>query len=387
MPPSRKPQVLIRTLPLSAGNYGGILQAYALQQALRDLGFDAVTERSAPSSPQVTTGGRLKDGTKRALSHLGIRGGRESWVAATVKHEVDAALNEFVARHILQVDQVPLSVGHAAESYSGFVSGSDQVWRARWSDVPRCLWNDIDARDSRPRLSYAASFGIDDLSEYSAEALAQSSRLAQRLTAVSVREESGVNLCKQEWGVEAERHLDPTMLVDLARYRALSDAAVIDDAAEGGVVTYILDRASRAQGAADQIAERRSTHVVHLTTPTPPSLRAYRRAKDHYRRRSVEEWLTNIAAADFVVTDSFHGTVFAILFNRPFVSIVNRSRGASRFTTLLSTFGLEHRLVEPGQGVDPALMEDDTDWVAVNATIKTERLRGITYLQKHLSVS
>ena len=108
----------------------------------------------------------------------------------------------------------------------------------------------------------------------------------------------------------------------------------------------------------------------------------------------VSAWLRGFRDAAFVVTDSFHGCVFSILFNRPFVAIGNASRGLSRFHSLLKTFGLESRLVLLGdEGFDAAarervlrLVRVEIDWARANATPARERARSRAFLERALSL-
>lgn len=99
----------------------------------------------------------------------------------------------------------------------------------------------------------------------------------------------------------------------------------------------------------------------------------------------VEQWLKSFRDAEYVVTDSFHGTVFSIIFNKPFITIGNKSRGLARFTSLLSTFGLEHRLISSPNDIDSKLVSASIGWAPVNRIITKERQRSLNYLSRHLS--
>ena len=98
---------------------------------------------------------------------------------------------------------------------------------------------------------------------------------------------------------------------------------------------------------------------------------------------SVSKWLAGFRDAQFVVTDSFHGTVFSIIFNKPFICIANKMRGLSRFTSLLKIFGLEERLVCPTDGLSELLLKS-IDFEKVN-TIKQEwRKKSLNFLKYNL---
>jgi hypothetical protein len=102
----------------------------------------------------------------------------------------------------------------------------------------------------------------------------------------------------------------------------------------------------------------------------------------------LEQWLAAFVDADFVVTDSFHGCVLAILFHKPFVAVGNSRRGMARMESLLNMFGLDMRLVH---GIDPEddgeFFLSDPDWAAVDAVLETERVKSVRFLQEGLRKS
>ena len=98
----------------------------------------------------------------------------------------------------------------------------------------------------------------------------------------------------------------------------------------------------------------------------------------------VEQWIKGFMDAHFVVTDSFHGCVFSILFNKPFIAISNSGRGKSRFLSLLSIFGLEERLIDnPGDCV-PELIGSVINWESVNSILEEKRKESFHFLKTHL---
>ena len=123
---------------------------------------------------------------------------------------------------------------------------------------------------------------------------------------------------------------------------------------------------------------------LELLPPEPPSsYREYAQNAATHELPSIEYWLACFASADLIVTDSFHGCVFSILFNRPFIVYANEKRGASRFTSLLEVFGLNHHFVaESLDAVDERVFAPD--WTAVNAVLRAERARAIAYLKENL---
>ena len=158
-----------------------------------------------------------------------------------------------------------------------------------------------------------------------------------------------MELCEKYLGVESECVLDPTLLLDKEDYLAL-----IGDRYKGaqgkGVFTYFLDTSEDKESAAVQLAAKLETHTykcyanVGVSQPTSANV-------DDYRMPPVEEWLASFANAEFVLTDSFHGMVFSIIFEKPFLVVVNKERGAARFESLLSRFGMLERMIETSSAI------------------------------------
>ena len=89
-------------------------------------------------------------------------------------------------------------------------------------------------------------------------------------------------------------------------------------------------------------------------------------------------------SADYIITDSFHGTLFSIIFNKKFISIGNKRRGLSRFTSILKQLGLENRLLLDVSDFSPELLNEDIDWDSVNIKLEVERKESIEFLKNNL---
>jgi hypothetical protein len=376
-------RVLIKTLPLHS-NYGGILQAYALQEAIRRLGFDAVTDTSTPH-PLSHRVRRRYWAARRAVRMLVPARYDWTWRAP---REVLADQAGFARRHLragtyVERAATPRARARLASKFQAFVVGSDQVWRSAYAEIPDQFLDVIEEADGdRPRrVSYAASFGLDDVSEYSAAEFARAASLIRRFHAISVREDAGVRICRDEFGVAAQRHLDPTLLLDAEHYLALASRAEPAPApGDRRLLVYQLDPNDELRAIEVVIADRLGLELQDLLTSPPPETYAeYAADRAAYDRPSVERWLSSFASAEFVVTDSYHGCVFAILFNRPFVVLANPRRGASRFETLLDVFGLRHHVVSTVEaGIDERVFAPD--WHRVNRILDAERARSAEYL-------
>lgn len=150
--------------------------------------------------------------------------------------------------------------------------------------------------------------------------------MASRFKAISVREASGVELCKDYLGIEAQHVLDPTLLLTAEDYIALTGEN--DYPQERYIATYILDPNPAKKKVAMEESRALGLDVV-------PVGQMHCDCFD-----SVESWLATIAHSDRVITDSFHGTVFSIIFRRPVKILENDIRGNSRLKSLIVMLGL-----------------------------------------------
>ena len=313
----------IITQPLLS-NYGGLLQNYALQQILIRMGHKPMTINLLP--PQ-----HRKDKIKhyiRSLIHLRWP---DKWDSPYKRKRI---INRFIFKHIKTTFPVRKYSGAIVKLYrfDTIIAGSDQIWRPMYNEYYANHLYDgyFKFAESSPigKIVYAASFGTDEW-EYSQEQTETCRLLIHKANAVSVREKSGVELCHQYFGIEAQWVLDPTLLLDIEDYERL--CAHIPRAEQSFIAAYLLD-----------VDEELTDRVKALARELELPLRFF--SAGETKTLSVEEWLAMFRDATYVITDSFHGTVFSIIFNKPFISVGNSSRGMSRFLSLLEQFGLKDRL-------------------------------------------
>ena len=375
-----------RTFPPGSNpNYGGILQAWALQRVLEDLGHTSSVDSTRSSQPAVLKRivvSAVRVGMERVLPSSLVP---NRSVQGTVKRAANRELLSFAPRKMntKALYRAPGRVKQRVlKGVDAVLVGSDQVWRASYVDVPSYLLDFLPDSSSVKRIAYAASFGVDDPAQFDDYLVARTKSLAQKFDAISVREESAVELCDQLWGVKAERVIDPTMLLERAAYQDLYGGAEVDNSG-ATVVSYVLDDAVEKRRAISEIASALSATEVSLFPRTATSVKKFRSDPNEYMRPTVEKWLGNLSSASAVVTDSYHGMLLSILFNRPFLVAVNQKRGATRFDTILDMFGLHDRkLMSDGQDLDR--IKAPIDWSAVNVKLADERRRGIDFLIRSL---
>ena len=151
-----------------------------------------------------------------------------------------------------------------------------------------------------------------------------------------------------------------------------------------GLFNYVLDRDPAKQEIIKEIASK-----LHLPIYFSSPVKSMYGDKDFediddYVFPPVEHWIKSFYDSDFVVTDSFHGTVFSLIFNKPFVAIINEERGAARFRSLLDEVGLADRLVTDGKCFDDSLLRKPIDYENVNKKLDKLRRTSLGFLKNNL---
>lgn len=340
-------KIAILTQPLRT-NYGGILQAYALQTVLQRRGHEVVViNREYQDYPSIKLLCLRVGAILKSLIRRYILGKREYIImnplSSLFRTKWDGYIVQpFVKKKICQSPEIRNSESmrryFARQKFDSYIVGSDQVWRPCYSPCItdfflKSVPNDLNVR----RIAYAASFGTSDW-EFSEEDALECARLAKLFDKISVREKSGVNLCKVHLGVQAEHVLDPTMLLDAEDYIRLFENAKTPKS-ESNLFCYVLDENKESERIINSLEHDgyKATYAKLFTTPT--------RENPKPCQLSVEEWLRGIYDSELVVTDSFHACVFSIIFKKPFIALGNNVRGNARFDSLFETFNLQDRLI------------------------------------------
>ena len=369
----------ILTLPLHT-NYGGILQAYALQTVLERMGHDVCLIEKKRQPLRLPLWKAPLSYGKRIIKNLTghpypicfeQKINREE---PLVRQNTDKFVNKYIKRRF--VDDFS-EIGK--DDFDAIVVGSDQVWRPKYFiDGIENAYLTFAKEWNIRRIAYAASFGTDKW-EYSSEQTTSCRRLLKNFDAVSVRESSAVTLCREHLGVDVKRVLDPTMLLSTNDYMKLFDANGTPKS-NGNLLCYIIDETPEKMSFVNKIALERglipfraNSKVENLIAPLQERIQP-----------PVEQWLRGFYDADFVVTDSFHACVFSILFNKPFFVLGNEKRGLSRFSSLLGMFEMENLLVT---NKDLNEKQNDIDWECVMSLLVEEKKKAINFLNENLQLN
>ncbi|GHV67890.1 hypothetical protein AGMMS49928_05980 [Spirochaetia bacterium] len=259
--------------------------------------------------------------------------------------------------------------------FDAIVVGGDQVWRIEdTKGVGNNYFLDFISLQDTIKISYSASFGTDRWGG-SSEQTAEIKKLLEDFYAVSVREESGVNICSNYFGISAECVLDPTLLLDTAIYKNII-GKTREKPRKETLITYVLDYSDEKKKIVDQIASYKGYSIYSL----------YKKGK-YQIYHSVQDFLTGLYNAGFIVTDSYHGMIFAIIFNKPFLVIGNTKRGLARFQSLLGILGLQERMIlEYDRHAVEHIISTDIDYSSVSSLLKQEINQSKNFLIKGLGL-
>lgn len=358
-------------------NYGAVLQAAALQEMVKRLGFEVEHINFKPFGrvlPPLTLSKRMKRICSKDV--LNIVKNKINIVLQTVGNS--DTFEEFRKQHINRTsgeygDLTELQC--LRDLYDFIIVGSDQVWRGKYTNMHALVYYLAFAGDSCKRIAYAASFGLDHWeTPEDAHVREAIKREVKKFSAISVREDSGVNICKDELEVDATHVLDPTLLIGREFFEEIigEGTSIINN----DLVVYKLDPDEAFFEAVKSIAANLNFDIEDIY---------YKRMLGKRYYNGVREWLRQIRNSRLVFTDSFHGTCFSILFEKQFVFFQNKERGMARIESLLGQLNLKSRICfDVNEMSKIALQSPQIDYSQVNRTLHKLRADSHTFLKQSL---
>ena len=346
-----KMKIGILTHPLRT-NYGGVLQNYALQHAIKSLGHsvETIDWQEHKNVAYIMTSYIYRLFMHHILRKKNIP--TDIFLNLTKQQflYISSNIQQFIKQNIQRSKYIPsIKKLYKANAYhyDAIVVGSDQVWANQY--VPS-MYLDFVSNSNVKKVAYAASFGKDTwtYNDYQTE---RCSQLAKEFDAISVREDSGVSLCNQYLGVAAKQVLDPTLLLDSSVYSSLIEKGEGD--VKPYIMTYVLDVNEYKKDVIDGVSKL--LQLPEFTIRENKQTWKLFRDNSNLVVKPIESWLKGIRDSEFVVTDSFHGVAFSIIFNNQFLAIGNKKRGLARFQSILKQFDLLDRLVDENTDINEYL--------------------------------
>ena len=366
----------ILTLPFN-NNYGGYLQAYALMTVLKEMGHEVelIYRRHNKIPVRKIIILKIKNIVKV------IFGRKDLSVIPNVEKAFRArgiSMMPFLDNRITPKSK-PL---YSTKAFNDYVSGrfdavivgSDQVWRPEYGPNIRDYFFCGVPDNNLIRLSYAASFGTDK-PLYTEEDIIACGKALAKFKAVSVREESGLKILNEMYSkikCTPELVLDPTLLLQANNYNSIIPKG--DAPSKDKVFCYVLDTDYEKEKIMKMICDN-----LHKERYAISDIQ-----KNDTLLPSVESWLSAIRDSDFVITDSFHGMAFSVIFHKEFVVCPNVQRGADRFVSFLNICGIHNRILSNTKNIE-SIIQIPIDWEAVEKNLHIHRYNSSLFLKLALA--
>lgn len=267
------------------------------------------------------------------------------------------------------------------KEFDTFVVGSDQVWRERYLNGKTKHYFFDFVNDDKKKIAYAASFGVDYW-EGTSELTEEIKPLIKRFDHISVREESGIDICKNTFGIDnAVCVLDPTLMISREDYQPILDDWKDKSHLKKKYIAHmLLDDTKELKKESQNIADYLKADINYIKGKSFKIL-----GKDITFYNKVSQWLTYLKDAELVITDSFHCTVFSLIFHKKFVVVANPERGIARLETLLSKVGLEDRFFTDIKDVmKSGILDKEIDYNEVDKKLEVHRKYSMDFLKKAL---
>jgi hypothetical protein len=352
------------------------LQAAALNKAIEMLGYQVET---IDFIPEVTVQPKsVRNMVGDILRLLGLRAKAPKLKPMENEHVFEDFRLTWLPRSEAKYCNLS-DLNTISTEYSTVIVGSDQVWRPAMTQEFALAYFLSFVPESCKRVSYAASFGIDYWQEKNIRtSTANVVKEVQKFHAVSVREDSGVGICKNVFDVNAEHVLDPTLLVGREFFEeTIKHSPVSDHPAD--IVYYKLDVNHKFLSQLKQIEEQLDYRSEDIY---------YSQVDGKYFFTPVTQWLVKLRDSKLIISDSFHCICFAILFEKEFIYYPNAERGMSRLESLLKSIGLEHRICRDQNLLNNSAetyLTKKIDYMLVNRILEDSRHTSFTFLKNAIS--
>lgn len=356
---SNKKKIALLNLPVDE-NFGGHLQRYALMEVMHSFGVDVVHlncrfpfyHRNAYKYIRCVGSEAIRFAIKFVKGNRTIHDIPYLRCFLLRMPRTERFYQRYIKRTRVIYTKDELS---RYCRFDGFLVGSDQVWRA-----PMVPSYGIDTYffdylpEGKKRYAYGVSLGTNER-EYTDDEIARLAPMYKSFEMVSVREKAAAGMF-EEYGwtkPKAECVIDPTLLLGQEHYERLIEAAYTEKS-KGNMFCYVLDEDEEKNAKIEQIAKERKLTPFHMTLKS---------------NCPVEQWLRSFKDAEFVVTDSYHGFLFSLIFNKPFCLMHNQRRGNVRFETVLQMLNLKGN-------------ETEFDWEAINVALAAEKEKSTDYIKR-----
>lgn len=322
-------------------NYGALLTAFAIQELLKNFGYSS----------------KLLDAGQRTNC---------DWYQGSF-------VENFAKKYLDITNKLNFSqCQKLSKKIKGVILGSDQILRLEYItynlDKYLLNWADKNCR----KIALSASFGIDineflSCRQYTKKIAKQMQNALQSFDYLSCREISGKKIFKNVFSLDSDHIIDPVFLIEKEKFVRIANDSSINNSDK--IVSYVLDYNSEYDKLYKYLSEKENTEII------PINNKGY----------LVEDWLKSIKDCRLVITDSFHGVCFALIFNKKFICIRNKNRGDARFQSLIDFLNLENNFAYSINEVCQDKFTYDVDYKRINKKIKEKQISDLKIIDKVLN--
>lgn len=362
-------------------NYGSVLQVYALCEAINNLGYETevIWERGNLSKNWDIRPKKIAQTLYKLLLNpnlfLSTFKTTKAVKGTVISLEKVSKFDKFVQEHFTRLffSNKELVQIAKTDKYSKFVCGSDQIWSSTTLYVDPLMY--LRFSPAEKRVAYAPSLGRDYIPNYNRRIMR---KYISDIPYVSVREEVGQRLIKELTGRDVPVVLDPTLLLTKCDWEKLRNPEKRNDY----VLCYFLNETSEdVVNRIVSLCEKNNKMIINIGCPIAQS----GKVEIVNENAGPSEFLGLVENAEMIFTDSYHGMLFSIIYQRPFWSIA-RNYGefdqSSRQKTVLSMLKLENRYIDRNNLENISV--ESIDYNAVNEVLLQKRECSIDYLDKAL---
>lgn len=352
-----------------AHNYGALLQAYALQETIKSLGYDVdiidyqpkyITEVYKPFSKERIFAGNLKTIIKKLIHAILIYPlNLRRW----------RVFNHFI-RTNLNISKEPIEIIY--RKYNLFIIGSDQIWNYKLTNgFDKVYWGFFKTQNTAKKITYAASFG--NAEKIQKETLFLEKAL-KNFDDISLRENEYLEFIQSIRKNKVYKVLDPTLILDNSKW---NNIAVKPNNKNNYVLVYQVVKSFETNRIALKIANQLECDLIEI-----PAKITYKNLKDKYNAVNPFEFIGWIKYATCIVTTSFHGTAFSIMYKKDFYTLNLEDGLEKRPKDLLYSLNLSDRLINKGSYVD----FEEIDYSLSDQLLSKLKSESLEYLKSRIEL-
>lgn len=346
-------------ITLLGNNYGGILQAYALNHKLKEIGVETININFELTKKKKTIKSKIQD---------------------VVYMQRNNKFKQFKKMYLNLSPKVNAkNINEDRFKCDAYIAGSDQIWNQQIPMEDRRAFF-LDFVKYAKKISYAASVGRDTIEETEKEII---KKLLDNFDAISIREKTGVNLYQPLTKNKIQNVLDPTLLLTSSEW---DDVAKEEKINQEYIFSYTLGADKNTLTSIDEISTELKTKIVEISYK-----KNFKNEIKNINNAGPKEFIGLIKNSKYVVTNSFHGMVFSILYKKDFW-VFKRGNMNSRIYDLLAILGLQDRIVDvddvdKNEGQESIKWDQKINYETVYKKLEEEKEQSIIYLKEALAIS